>query len=316
MKLALLFAGQGAQHVGMGKDLYEDYPAFRAVLDKANREVDFNLKTLCFEGPEELLLQTQYTQPCMVAFAAGVTAVLKEAGVEPAAAAGLSLGEYSALYAAGVFDAETAVALTAFRGKAMTQAVLGRDCGMAAVLGLARETLRQACLAAQNEGVVEIANYNCPGQMVVGGDAAAVERACQLAKEAGAKRCMPLNVSGPFHTSLMAPAGNALRERFRDIQFSPMRFPVYFNCLGGPMGGEDTVPDLLVKQVQSAVYFEDILLRMEQDGVDAILEIGPGKVLSGFVKKASPRLAQNIRAVGTAQELADALVWLKEGQGC
>ncbi|MEA4970607.1 MAG: ACP S-malonyltransferase [Candidatus Pelethousia sp.] len=316
MKLALLFAGQGAQHVGMGKDLYEAYPAFRAVLDKAEQAVDFDLKALCFEGPEEILLQTQYTQPCMVAFAAGVAAVLKEARIEPAAAAGLSLGEYSALCAAGVFDAETVIALAAFRGKAMARAVLGRACSMAAVLGLGREALQQACVAAQNEGVAEIANYNCPGQMVLGGDAAAVERACRLAKEAGAKRCMPLNVSGPFHTSLMAPAGDALRERFREIQFSPMRFPVYFNCLGGPMGGEDTVPDLLEKQVQSAVYFEDILLRMERDGVDAILEIGPGKVLSGFVKKTAPRLAENMRSAETAQALSDALAWLKEGQGC
>lgn len=312
MKLALLFAGQGAQHAGMGKGLYEAYPAFRHVLDEAAAVVDFDLKGLCFDGPEEVLSQTRYTQPCMVAFAAGVTAVLREAGVRPAAAAGLSLGEYSALCAAGVFDEATAIGLAAFRGRAMAQAVKGRACSMAAVLGLGREALRKACASAQREGVVEIANYNCPGQMVIAGDAAAVEKACLLAKEAGAKRCMPLNVSGPFHTSLMAPAGEALREKLKTVSMGAMRFPVYFNCLGGPMGPGDTIQALLERQVQSSVYMEDILRRMEQDGIDTLLEIGPGKVLTGFVKKAAGSLAARIRALETAQELADALAWLKE----
>ena len=142
MKLAILYAGQGAQHAGMGKDLYESEPLFRAALDAADASVDFDLKQLCFEGPDETLSQTQFTQPCMVAFAAGLTAVLKDKGIEPAAVAGLSLGEYSALCCAGVFDAATAVSLAAFRGKAMEQAVTGRPCGMAAILGLDREALR------------------------------------------------------------------------------------------------------------------------------------------------------------------------------
>ncbi len=312
MKLAFLFAGQGAQHVGMGKDLYEAYPAFRAVLDKADAAVDFDLKGLCFEGPDDRLGETQYTQPCMVAFAAGVTAVLQEAGIRPSAAAGLSLGEYSALCAAGVFDPETAVALAAFRGKAMARAVTGRAFCMAAVLGLGREALQTAVKAAEDEGVVQIANYNCPDQMVIAGDARAVDRACLLAKEAGAKRCLPLRVSGPFHTSLMAPAGDALREKLQTIRLSPMRFPVYFNCLGGPMGEKDTIPALLERQVQSGVYMEDILRRLERDGMDTLLEIGPGRVLTGFVKKTVGALAERTRAVETARELGDALTWLKE----
>ena len=290
MSLAFLYAGQGTQHPGMGADLYEAYPAFRAVLDGA--QVDFDLKTTMFSDPEGVLNQTEYTQPCMVAFAAGVTALLYERGIRPACAAGLSLGEYSALQAAGVFSAAQAISLAAFRGKAMAKAAQGRPCGMTAVLGLEREPLQAACDQAEAEGlgVAEIANYNCPGQLVVGGDQAAVDRAAALAKEAGAKRCLPLKVSGPFHTSLLSPAGDALREKFQSVAFGPMAFPVLFNCLGREMGSEDTIPALLERQVQSSVYMEDTIRRMAELGVDTIVEIGPGKALSGFVRKTAPEI--------------------------
>ena len=288
MSLAFLYAGQGTQHAGMGADLYEAYPAFRAVLDST--QVAFDLKTTMFTDPDGVLNQTEYTQPCMVAFAAGMTALLYERGIRPAYAAGLSLGEYSALEAAGVFTASEAIALAAFRGRAMAKAAQGRPCGMTAVLGLGREALLAACTQAAGEGlgVVEIANYNCPGQLVIGGDQAAVDRAAALAKEAGARRCMPLKVSGPFHTSLMAPAGDALAERFRTEPFGEMRIPVLFNCLGREMGPEDTIPALLERQVQSSVYMEDTIRRLAQLGVDTVVEIGPGKALSGFVRKTAP----------------------------
>ena len=290
MSLAFLYAGQGTQHPGMGADLYEAYPAFRAVLDGA--QVDFDLKTTMFSDPEGVLNQTEYTQPCMVAFAAGVTALLYERGIRPAFAAGLSLGEYSALQAAGVFSAAQAISLAAFRGKAMAKAAQGRPCGMTAVLGLERKPLQAACDQAEAEGlgVAEIANYNCPGQLVVGGDQAAVDRAAALAKEAGAKRCLPLKVSGPFHTSLLSPAGDALREKFQSVAFGPMAFPVLFNCLGREMGSGDTIPALLERQVQSSVYMEDTIRRMAELGVDTIVEIGPGKALSGFVRKTAPEI--------------------------
>ena len=288
MKLAFLYAGQGSQHPGMGADLYEAYPEFRAVLDSAR--LDFDLKTVSFTDPDGVLNQTQYTQPCMVAFAAGMTAILANKGIRPAYAAGLSLGEYSALEAAGVFTAEEAVELAAFRGKAMAAAAAGVPCGMTAVLGLDREKLRQACAEASDEGVVEIANYNCPGQLVIGGHKAAVDKAAAKAKELGAKRCLPLKVSGPFHTSLLAPAGDALRERFKTETFGAMQFPVLFNCLGREMGEGDTIPALLERQVQSSVYMEDTIRRMAELGVDMIVEIGPGKVLSGFVKKTAPNI--------------------------
>lgn len=284
MKLAFVYAGQGSQCVGMGKDFYETYPVFRKVLDEA--PVDFDLKKLCFLGPEEELSLTQYTQPAMVAFAIGVTKLLAEEGIRPHMAAGLSLGEYSALAAAGVFDEKTAISLAAFRGKAMTKAAEGFDAGMLAVLGLDENALREACAeASEGEERAELANLNCPGQIVISGAKAAVDRAGELALEKGAKRCLPLKVSGPFHTSYMAPAGEALREKFSETAFSDMAFPVLFNATGEALKEGETIPELLVRQVQSSVYFEKTLLNMEKAGVDAIVEIGPGKVLSGFVRK-------------------------------
>ena len=307
MKLAFLYAGQGSQHVGMGRDLYEAYPAFRQVLDSA--PVDFDLKKLCFEGPEEQLNDTRYTQPCMVAFAAGVTALLKDAGIVPDYAAGLSLGEYSALQCAGVFDAPTAISLVAFRGQAMANAVQGRPCGMAAVLGMDRESLKAVCEEASEAGVVECTNFNCPGQIVISGDAAAVDKAGELAKAAGAKRVLPLKVSGPFHTSLMAPAGDALREKFQSVSFGEMEIPVLFNCLGDLKGEADTIPNLLERQVQRSVYLEDTIRRLRELGVDTAVEIGPGRALSGFVKKTAKEI--KCYPVETAQELEAAIAALK-----
>ena len=307
MKVAFLYAGQGSQHVGMGQDLYEQYPQFREIFD--NAQLDFDLKKLCFEGPEETLSQTQYTQPCMVAFAAGVTAILRDAGIRPELAAGLSLGEYSALHAAGVFDAQTAISLVAFRGKAMAEAVTGRPCGMAAILQLDREKLQAACDGASDVGVVEIANYNCPGQLVIAGDAAAVDKASLLAKEAGARRVVPLKVSGPFHTSLMSPAGDALREKFKTVTFGEMDFPVLFNCKGDVMAEGDTIPALLERQVQSSVYMEDTIRRMAEMGVDTIVEIGPGKALSGFVRKTVKEI--KTYPVETVKDLEAAIAALK-----
>ena len=307
MKLAFLYAGQGAQHVGMGRDLYEIYPAFRQVLDSA--PVDFDLKKLCFDGPEDQLNDTRYTQPCMVAFAAGVTALLREGGITPDYAAGLSLGEYSALQCAGVFDAKTAISLVAFRGQAMADAVQGRPCGMAAVLGMDRGALNAVCEQASDAGVVECTNFNCPGQIVISGDAAAVDKAGELAKAAGAKRVLPLKVSGPFHTSLMAPAGDALREKFQSVDFGAMQVSVLFNCLGDLKGEADTIPALLERQVQSSVYLEDTIRRLGELGVDTVVEIGPGRTLSSFVKKTVKGI--KCYPVETAQELQAAIAALR-----
>ncbi|MBQ7053394.1 MAG: ACP S-malonyltransferase [Clostridia bacterium] len=283
MKLAFLYAGQGSQKAGMGRDLYENYPAFRKAFDAA--ALDFDLRRVCFEDPDGVINQTQYTQPCMVAFAAGVTAVLREQGVVPEYAAGLSLGEYSALCCAGVFTAKSAVELAAYRGAAMAKAAEGVESAMTAVLNLDREALTRCCEEASALGVVRICNYNCPGQLVIGGEKAAVVRAGELAKEAGARRLMPLRVSGPFHTPLMQPAADALRARFESEAFGTMEIPVLFNCLGHEMGEGDTIPALLERQVRDSVYMEDTIRRLAELGVDTVIEIGPGRALSGFVQK-------------------------------
>ena len=309
MKLGFLYAGQGSQHPGMGADLYGD-PIFRATFDRAAERVDFDLKEVCFTDQQGVLNQTRYTQPCMVAFAVAMTALLKHRGIVPSAAAGLSLGEYSALHAAGVLDAETVTELVAFRGKAMEQAAAGKPSSMMAILGLDRKPLQEACSAASALGCVVIANYNCPGQLVIGGEQAAVAQAAALAKEAGARRCMPLKVSGPFHTPLMAPAGAALEERFRTVTFAQPQIPVVFNCLGDVKPEDTTVPELLVRQVQSSVYMEDSIRRMAALGMDALIEIGPGRVLSGFVKKTTPQLP--VYAVETAEDVEQLTQLLKE----
>ena len=217
----------------------------------------------------------------------------------------LSLGEYSALHAAGVFDAVTAVELVAFRGKAMEEAAAGRESAMMAVLNLDRASLEEACQEVSSLGCVVIANYNCPGQLVIGGERAAVEKAAAIAKEKGARRCLPLKVSGPFHTPLMAPAGEALAERFRTVDFHQPAIPVIFNCLGNVKPENVTIPELLVKQVQSSVFMEDSIRSMAALGMDAFVEIGPGKALSGFVKKTVPEVP--VYAVETAADV-EALV--------
>ena len=307
MKLAFLYAGQGSQHPGMGRAFYESSPLFRQAYDGA--PVDFDLTETCLDDPQGVLNQTAYTQPCLVAFAVGVTKLLKAAGLRPDYCAGLSLGEYSALHCAGVLDDETAISLAAFRGRAMAQAAQGVESAMMAVLNLDRAALSECCREASDLGVVEIANYNCPGQLVIGGERPAVERATALARERGARRCLPLKVSGPFHTSLLAPAGDALRERFQTVAFRPMEVPVLFNCLGDRMGPADTIPALLERQVQSSVYMEDTIRRLAALGVDAVVEIGPGKTLSGFVRKTAPEM--QTYAVETPAELDGAVSALK-----
>jgi [acyl-carrier-protein] S-malonyltransferase len=313
MKLGFLYAGQGSQKAGMGKDLYETYPVYREALDSL--KTDFDLKQVSFADSENCLSETRYTQPCMVAFAVGMTELLKEMGIVPTAAAGLSLGEYSALYASGVLDAQTALDTVNFRGKAMTRAAEGMESAMIAVLGLERDKLQSACDQAKALGTVVIANDNCPGQLVLGGEKAAVLRASELAKELGARRCMPLKVSGPFHTPLMKPAGEELEQYFKNLSFREPQIPVIYNCLGTQKPQDVTIPELLVRQVQQGVRMTDCIRAMGGLGLDAILEIGPGKVLSGFVKKTLPGMpVYALETVRDLEKLPDFLETIGEEQ--
>ena len=282
MKTAFLYAGQGSQVKGMGKDLYEAFPAFRKAYDEA--ELDFDVKTLSFEDPEGKINETRYTQPALVAFACGMTAVLRENGIKPDYTLGLSLGEYSALEAASVFSAKTAVEMVAFRGKKMEEASKGIESSMAAILGMSEEALDKVCK--EVGGAVSLCNLNCPGQIVIGGEKKAVEEAFKLALESGAKKAIPLKVSGPFHTSFMKSAGEALREYFKGITFQEGTCPVLHNFLGRErQEGDPSVPELLVEQVQKPVRMEEDLRRLLELGVRNFVEIGPGKTISSFLKK-------------------------------
>ena len=291
--LGIVYAGQGSQRVGMGQDFYEKYDSFRKTFDGATEAVkkvtDMDVAKLCFEGPEEQLSQTKYTQPAMVAFAIGVTKLLKEAGITADYTCGLSLGEYSALYEAGTINEEDVMELIAKRGKYMAEASEGLDVKMAAVMGADRETVFECCDKANaelmGEKIVQAANFNCPGQIVISGDALAVDKASAYLKEAGAKRIVPLKVSGPFHTSLMKPAGDKLAEEFKNISFNEEQSKVVFNCLGREKNDSEDIPTLLEKQVQSSVYLEDSIKYMVDAGVDTIIEIGPGKAISKFINK-------------------------------
>lgn len=283
MKIGFIYAGQGSQVVGMGKSFYDHYETARKIMDSI--QIDFDVKDLCFNGPIDVLSQTQYTQPCMVACAIMATELLKENGIEPAMSAGLSLGEYSALYSAGVMDAKTTIDLVRFRGQAMEEAAKGIESKMVAVLGLDRETLQKCVEEASVYGVVQIANYNCPGQLVIGGEAKAVDKAAELALENKARRALPLNTSGPFHTSLLEKASIALADKFKEVTFHEMRLPVIFNSTAKPLEANSTIAEMLTRQVKSSVYFEDSVRYMLSQGVDTFIEIGPGKVLSGFIRK-------------------------------
>ena len=305
-KTAFIFPGQGAQVCGMGQDFYENSETAKAVFDRATELLGFSVPELCFEKNDRLDI-TEYTQAAMVTTSVAMMKVMEERGIHADVAAGLSLGEYCALVAAGVMTADDAIRTVRERGILMQEAVPAGVGGMSAVLGMTADEINAVVDEIPN---VQVANYNCPGQLVIGGEKAAVDKAAALAKEAGARRCIPLKVSGPFHTRLMAPAGDALAKRFASESFGEMQVPVLFNCLGREKTDADSIPALLVKQVQSSVYMEDTLRRLGELGVDHILEVGPGSALAGFVKKTLPGVV--CASVETPEQLNAALTAWKE----
>ncbi len=290
---AFLFPGQGAQKVGMGLELAQKYATACAVFDEVDAILNRKLSQLCFEGPAEALKQTENTQLAILTCSVAVLRVLNEHGIVPKAVAGHSLGEYSALVAANVLTFSDALKLVEYRAQVMAEASQRQDCTMAAILGLAEATLHDLCEATASgqgasAGVVQIANYNCPGQLIVSGDTAAVEQVMDSAKDAGARRCLRLEVSGAFHSSLMAPAKEQLQTVINDFQFNNPSIQVAANVTGNFVQTADEVRRLLIAQVTSAVQWEKSTRTLGAAGISHFVEVGPGTVLSGMVRRTLP----------------------------
>ena len=290
-KLALVFPGQGSQQVGMGKAIAEERPEARQVFEEADGALGFPLSRLCFEGPEEELKLTENTQPAILTTSVALYRALASQGVEPDFVAGHSLGEYSALVAAGALRLEDAVVLVRNRGRYMQEAVPVGEGAMAAILGLGLAEVQEVCSQASDGEVVEPANLNAPGQTVVAGHAAAVQRASAAAKERGAKRVIPLSVSAPFHCRLMRPAQHRLERDLANVTVSDLRVPLVSNVDAAWVRTGAEAVDALIRQVASPVRWEESVRRLVDEGVDQFVEVGPGKVLSGLVRK----IAENVR---------------------
>lgn len=303
MKIGFLFSGQGAQYPGMMRDLCETEPAAKAVFEAADAALGRPISELCFSGAEEDLNLTHNTQPCVLAADLAAAAALTARGVKAEAAAGFSLGEYAALSFAGVFPAEDAFRLIQIRADAMQAAVPAGEGGMAAFVGAESAQVEAICEQV-TAGYVVAANYNSPVQTVVSGTAAGVDEACALAAQAGL-RCVKLAVSAPFHCRLMEPAARRLEAEFASMPFADPSVPVYMNVDGAVLPSGGAAPALLVRQAMSPVRWVQTLLNMQADGIDTFVECGPGKTLSGLVKKTLKGAA--ILRVENAKTLADTL---------
>ena len=280
-KIAFIFPGQGSQYVDMGKDFYETFPCAKEMIDLAEKVSGIPMKELLFEENENINI-TKYTQIAMLADELAIWSVLREKGVESAVNAGLSLGEYAALVASGVMTPEDAFRVVTKRGEYMQEAVPTGG-AMTAVLGADTAVIEKIC--EETEGIVSIANYNCPGQIVITGEQKAVDAAAAALKEAGAKRCTPLNVSGPFHSAMLLPAGEKLAAELEQVEIHEIAVPYITNVTADYVTDSSQVKELLKKQISSSVRWQQSVERMIADGVEAFIEIGPKKSLCGFMKR-------------------------------
>ncbi len=290
-KLAFIFSGQGAQTVGMGKELAQNFKVADKTFDEASEALGFDVKEMIWNGDSETLMITENTQPAVVTMSTAALRVLEEKGIKPDVVAGLSLGEYTAHIASGSLEFADAVRLVKKRGKYMQEEVPVGKGAMAAILALTEEQVRECCQKASETGICEPANFNCPGQIVVSGEVAAVEKCCETAKEMGAKRAVKLPVSAPFHCSMLTGAGEKLAKELENVEVRDMQIPVITNVTADCVGGKDEIKPLLIKQVSNSVMWEKSVIKMINDGVDTFVEVGPGKALSGFVKKISKEVA-------------------------
>ena len=295
-KTAFLFAGQGAQKLGMARDLYDQYPIVKETFDTASRVLGYDVRDL-IDHDEEKLNQTRFTQPAILTTSVAIYRLLVEKGLQPDMVAGLSLGEYSALVAAGSLDFEDAVALISKRGQFMETAAPAGTGKMVAVMNTDVALIEEACEKASDKGYVKPANYNTPAQIVIGGDVAAVDAAVDYLKEAGAKRLIPLNVSGPFHTTLLQPASEKLALELEKVDFRDFQVPLVGNTEAKVME-KNQIKSLLARQVMEPVRFYESIDTMKELGLTKVIEIGPGKVLSGFLKK----IDKNIEALAVEDE--------------
>jgi [acyl-carrier-protein] S-malonyltransferase len=293
MKIAFIFPGQGSQYVGMAKEFITNFDESRAVFETASSALGYDLAELCMRGPAEKLNLTENTQPAILAASIAILRPLERKGLAADAAAGHSLGEYTAITAAGGIDLKDSLALVQKRGQYMQEAVPAGTGLMAAVLGMEREAVEKTCHEAAKNGIVAPANYNSPGQIVIAGEKKAVEKAMELAKAAGAKKVIPLAVSVPSHCAMMKQAGERLAKELDKVTINDLRIPIVNNADAKFVRMASELKSSLIKQISSPLYWEDSIRTMTADGFDTFIEIGPGKVLSGLVK----RIARDARVL-------------------
>lgn len=297
--IAFVFPGQGSQYVGMGKDIYENYEEAKAVFDEASDLLGYDMAKLCFEGPEESLNLTENTQPALLTASIAILRTAEKHGLRADYAAGLSLGEYTSLVYSGALEFGDAVKLVKKRGRFMQEAVPQGKGKMAAILGLDEEMIYEVCRKAQVKGVVEPSNFNCPGQIVIGGETSAVEFACEVAQENGALRTVMLPMSTPSHTPLLKPAAEKLEEELKNIAVHECSVPVLSNVTAKGYGDKESIKPMLVRQIISPVLWQKTVINLINAGVDTFIEIGPGKTLCSFVRKIE-RSAKTLNIEDTA----------------
>ena len=302
---AFIFPGQGSQYVGMGKEFYDNFRVAKEVFEEADDALRFSISSLCFQGPEEGLRLTENTQPAVLTTSIAALRVLQsERGIPPHLTAGHSLGEYSALVASGALTFADAVQIVRLRGRFMQEAVPVGEGAMAAMLGMEREQIEKLCEEVSSGEVLTPANFNCPGQIVIAGHLKAVERAIERVKQEG-KKAVLLPVSAPFHSPLMKPAGERLQKALQEIAVRDLKVPVVTNVEAEVNTSKERVKGLLVAQVSSPVRWEESIRRMTEDGIEQVFEIGPGKILSGLMKRINSKVeTKNLEDISTLKKIS------------